>query len=432
MSETSSEDALARILEDIAAGRPPDKALAAFPTLRADLEPLVRVATLIARAGDVEPSPGFRSHSPRRVRAQLLPSRPAALRGIRRPSLLRPLALRPAWARVAAVVVALVCTSGLGVAYAADGSLPGDPLYGVDRAIESLRLSLTTSPLRRAELALANAEERLAELQILATTGSTADDFESALEGYGASIALAAKELAQGEADGDEASAEALAALLGEALAVQHQVLSGVRDKVPAPGQAAIDRAIEGSRATFDATEAGRPSIGDEVEAQEEGPGPPDGVPGVLPGGAPQGPTDGAPPRSPGPPSGDASPIELRISGLEAHFELARSRLQEGDLEAGRLELRVIEQEIGSLSLELAAVATQDPQRAESLARLLDEVLSLDEQVLAQLLPHVPAAAVPWLEAALAASQAGRQAAQRVLGPAFHPGPPGGLPVGPP
>jgi len=50
----------------------------------------------------------------------------------------------------AAVSVVLAFTLGTAsVAYAAQEALPGEPLYGVKRGIESARWSLTTSPRRR-------------------------------------------------------------------------------------------------------------------------------------------------------------------------------------------------------------------------------------------------------------------------------------------
>jgi hypothetical protein len=54
-----------------------------------------------------------------------------------------------------------------GVAWAASGALPGDPLYGVKRSLENMRVSVSGSDLERGSQYLGQAKTRLAEVQHL-------------------------------------------------------------------------------------------------------------------------------------------------------------------------------------------------------------------------------------------------------------------------
>ena len=61
-----------------------------------------------------------------------------------------------------------VLSGGLGgVAWAASSALPGDPLYGVKRSLENMRVSVSGSDLERGEQYLGQAKTRLEEIQKL-------------------------------------------------------------------------------------------------------------------------------------------------------------------------------------------------------------------------------------------------------------------------
>lgn len=72
---------------------------------------------------------------------------------------------KPAFA--ALVVVVFVATSGGSIVYASQGSVPGDALYGVKIASESVRAGLALSPERRFAVQAAQAERRLEETRVL-------------------------------------------------------------------------------------------------------------------------------------------------------------------------------------------------------------------------------------------------------------------------
>lgn len=81
-------------------------------------------------------------------------------------------ALKP----MTALIIALaVLFSGTGVVAASDAAKPGDALFGVDLAVERIRLSLTGDE-RRNEIAREQAQERLQEIQELRGDGSVDDD----------------------------------------------------------------------------------------------------------------------------------------------------------------------------------------------------------------------------------------------------------------
>jgi hypothetical protein len=109
-----------------------------------------------------------------------------------------------------AMVFALVASTGA-VAYAADESVPGDRLYGIDKAMERAQLSLTVKPLSTMKLLLSFAEERLLEAEKLIASGDIWN-LEVALDGYGSAIAQVAQTL--GRTEGREAAA--LAALVDQ------------------------------------------------------------------------------------------------------------------------------------------------------------------------------------------------------------------------
>ncbi len=76
---------------------------------------------------------------------------------------------------IAIIILALAVFTGgtAATVYAADQAVPGEPLYAVDVAVEQLQLTLATDPATEAELHLRFAQERLAEIQVLAQQGNT-------------------------------------------------------------------------------------------------------------------------------------------------------------------------------------------------------------------------------------------------------------------
>ena len=120
------------------------------------------------------------------------------------------------------IVMALVAGTG-GVAYAADRAVPGDPLYGLDQAVESVRLNLTSDPLATSGLLLAFAEERLLEAGELSGKGNE-NRRQVALDHYEETVSSLARSLALVE-DVDEAT---LTARLDEAFTTHENELTRI------------------------------------------------------------------------------------------------------------------------------------------------------------------------------------------------------------
>jgi hypothetical protein len=121
-----------------------------------------------------------------------------------------------------AVVLALTTGTG-GVMYAADAAVPGDPLYGLDLAMESAQLRVTREPQPSTELLLSFAEERLLEAVELSGRGDR-ENLDVALSGYGATISSLARAL--GAVEGADEMGQAV--WLDEAFSAHEALLAEV------------------------------------------------------------------------------------------------------------------------------------------------------------------------------------------------------------
>lgn len=104
---------------------------------------------------------------------RLTPGTARGIAGVRRGLLPTPSWARRAWsgAVAALITVALVGVTAAGVGGAAASSLPGDSLYGVKELGRNAQVLFAFDPARRAELNLRFAEDRMAEMVALASTG---------------------------------------------------------------------------------------------------------------------------------------------------------------------------------------------------------------------------------------------------------------------
>jgi hypothetical protein len=133
------EPVLLNALEDcltrLEAGRTLEDCLRAYPGLESELRPLLETARL-AMAAQPENPP---THVLQRSRTRML-SRSAALQSA--PTTRGAFIARFAFSLIAAAFVLTI--SGIALATASAQALPGDPLYGVKRAAESVRLGLAS------------------------------------------------------------------------------------------------------------------------------------------------------------------------------------------------------------------------------------------------------------------------------------------------
>ncbi len=132
---------------------------------------------------------------------------------------------RPAGIAVAAVLI-LVLSSG-GIAYAAEGTLPGDALYPVKvNVIEPLQLALAASPEAKAALQMTFAEYRIDEAALLANDGKLGTTTEAALAANFAKNANGAARAVAQERVHNPTAADVLSTRFATRLAAYESVLA--------------------------------------------------------------------------------------------------------------------------------------------------------------------------------------------------------------
>jgi hypothetical protein len=216
-----------------------DDCLARYPAHRDELAELLPLAVHLRQAPQVTLSPAS-VQAGRRQLLEQLPPRPRPRWSFRSVLPLgwrqggQPLfaarRLSMAWILVIATVVSLM--AGGGAVYAADAAVPGDALYGLDRAVESVRLGLARDPEAVFALQLRFAEERLEEAGQLYATGD-APNMKKALAGYGESLAAAVRQMA----GADETEGEALRLRLQAAAARHEEIFYDMGAEEPAGDQ---------------------------------------------------------------------------------------------------------------------------------------------------------------------------------------------------
>ncbi len=185
------------------------------------------------------PEPRLRDEFRRELRARLMREAAVTLTGKRRDT------AWTAWLRPALAVglAALVLVAGAGSAAA--GSVPGDPAFGLKRAIEEVRVALTFDDVERVRLLAEIADQRLSELEKVATRD---DKAPTASEEY----ALAVTRFRDAVDTLQEAAPEdksALAQDVADAAREKHEIiLEQLKDRLSQKAKAAVDRALEEER----------------------------------------------------------------------------------------------------------------------------------------------------------------------------------------
>jgi hypothetical protein len=158
-----------------------------------------------------------------------------------------------------AVLIAVVLLAGGGTVYAATGALPGDALYPLKTTVEDVRLAVSLSGARDAELRLTFAARRLEEAATLLEKNRP-EDVGQALANYTVQIESA---LASFQEDSpllpDEQAA--LANQMAVDLARHRARLTALLNQVPGAARPAVELAVATSGAALDRAldVAGRP-----------------------------------------------------------------------------------------------------------------------------------------------------------------------------
>jgi hypothetical protein len=149
--------------------------LRSYPQEAEQLHPLLEAASLARRyyGAAPEPPPNKLADGRARLLAEAARYRKQVAAATIRPGEARmirsPFLLRFAAALLAATII--LVSTGAGIAWAAQDSLPGDALYPAKLAVEDLRLSLAPDPATGVGLSLQFAAERAQELQAMIQNG---------------------------------------------------------------------------------------------------------------------------------------------------------------------------------------------------------------------------------------------------------------------
>lgn len=139
-----------------------EQCLERYPGFASELEPLLKTALSVNQAVQVEPAPEFRARA--RYQLQLKMAENKLRRRIPAWS------LQPRWA-IGLVAAMAVFVLGTGTVFAADSSLPGNPLYPIKLATEDVRIKLAGSEIKKAKLLAVCADRRMTEMSRLIENG---------------------------------------------------------------------------------------------------------------------------------------------------------------------------------------------------------------------------------------------------------------------
>jgi hypothetical protein len=227
--------------------RPVEEALRLYPQEMEELGPLIDQALFLqAKSSAFDPDPQFVQISKRRLLRRLSETEGSTYKP----------AARNAWwswlfnlggnrtiaLRFAVVMILVIClfTGGTGVAFASQGTLPGDSLYGVKIGLEDLTLNLTSDPSRSALLNMQYADRRLVEIHTLQIQGH-ADLAAPALLNYQKHVEQATRVMDQVVQQNPKQGA-LIASVVQEKAASQLAALAGLVKYTP--GQAQSDMVL--------------------------------------------------------------------------------------------------------------------------------------------------------------------------------------------
>lgn len=133
----------------------------------------------------------------------------------------------------ASLVVLLVVALGGGVSYAAEGTVPGQPLYPVKHLTEEVKAAITFSPKADAEWDTRRVERRLEEATVLASQGKLESTVQEQLSNdLKIQVQKTQKEIKNLEKNGNIEAAADLSARLQTALSVHESILTSLEERI--------------------------------------------------------------------------------------------------------------------------------------------------------------------------------------------------------
>ena len=231
---------------------------------------LVEFGERLSRYRKIAPRPEFRAE----LRSSLLAA-PVSLEAPRASRLgwSRVFAVRPALAAI--LILVLLATAG-GVAAAS--SLPGDPAYGLKRAVEDVQVTLSSDDVVRLDTLVMQSDRRLVDLETLVARRSSAVGFGT--DEYAASAARVDDVLTR-VASLPETSQRDAALARASAASTDHLArLQALATRLPEAAQRGIERAIEVQQRVHGKSNLAPGRSGIPIAPTPGRGGPPSGVPG--------------------------------------------------------------------------------------------------------------------------------------------------------
>jgi hypothetical protein len=354
------EDILVECIEDVKAGRSSiEDCLDRYPSMREQLEPLLRIASAIREPPDVEASSSFKM----KARVWLMDQIHGRQAGARWPwrgydSQMRPVVHMKRFSlSMVGVILAIVLTLsaiGAGTAYASQASLPGDTLYSVKLGGEELSMMLLRDDVARAERALSFANKRIREMEALTEKGRP-QDLDLAVEKYGHALNMTLAEIEQA---GDTGLAtENVTALVAEATIRHLLILDEVSDMVQDQAETAMAHARNVSETGYVHALAALTK------------------------------------------SNTLRATEMNLAAMEGRLNRVRVKVQ--NAQAVQIALQQFEA-MSEFGEEISRIARETGLNATEVEELLAEATSRNLEVLAEVYDEVPEQAQPAIERAMA------------------------------
>jgi hypothetical protein len=133
--------------------------------------------------------------------------------------------------------------AGTATVRAADNSAPGDPLYGLDTALESVQLAAATNDTAKADRHLKIAQEKLREMEKLQNNPMAAERIAEAARRVEEHRSKA--QVSAGSGKLSQQDAARIKSQLHEVSTKQQQTLREVLNKVPVEARPGVERAIQ-------------------------------------------------------------------------------------------------------------------------------------------------------------------------------------------
>lgn len=178
---------------------------------------------------------------------------------------------------IALGVAGVVFAGGTGAVVASGNDVPGNVLYPVKQATESVKVAAAFGDESKARAHLDIADTKLNEVEQLVADQAPADKIDDALSQMEEARQKAQEKMEAARENGKDV--EELQALFAENLERQQAVLAGVLEQVPEQAQGAIQRAIESSQRGLQ--EAGG-AVENRGPANGDAGGRPEGQPGAA------------------------------------------------------------------------------------------------------------------------------------------------------